>query len=418
MKSPTCPTPRPSPCPASALALLAALLLSACGTPYHPPVNMQADTRFPGLADLLANANGKPVDVLLVHGICSHDASWAPRVATQLGQAMGAASAEPAPPPPPAEDGRVQVIPTTLDTRYGKLRVDALIWSPLTRRIKSQLCYDHSEASAECAGQPTVGLTRARLNARGKDTLVDDCLPDAIIYEGAAREQMQLAMRDAIVQVLAARQKENAERMGNMAAQVPLVVISHSMGSKLLFDTLLRMTNEDGASPPARLARQAVDRLRYLVMAANQIPLLAMADQPLMAGKELRAPAESQDSLQQLLALRRVRTGAGAGTSAGAGAGAGAGTGAGKASAGNVRAATSPLVLVGFTDPNDLLSYTLPPQRYDGAGVVVFNILVSNAPTWLGLLERPDLAHLDYLGNPDVDRLIVCGQPASARCDK
>ncbi|HJV00053.1 MAG TPA: hypothetical protein VJ752_05845 [Burkholderiaceae bacterium] len=413
MQLPTCPLPRPAS-KLPTLATLACLLLTACGTPYHPPVNLQADTRFPGLADLLANANGEPVDVLLVHGICSHDASWALRVAAQLGQAMGAAAPEPAPAPSPAEDERVQIVPTTLATRYGKLRVDALIWSPLTRRIKRQLCYDHSEASPECAGQPTVGLTRARLNARGKDTLVDDCLPDAIIYEGAARERMQLAMRDAIVQVLTARQQENEERTGSMVAQVPLVVISHSMGSKLLFDTLLRMANEDSAAPAARLARQAVDRLRYLVMAANQIPLLAMADQPLTAGNGLRAQAAPQDSLQQLLALRRARAAAGAG----AGAGASAGAGTGSASADQARAATPPLVLVGFTDPNDLLSYTLPPQRYDGAGVVVFNILVSNAPTWLGVLERPDQAHLGYLDNPDVDRLIVCGQPASARCGK
>lgn len=388
--------PRPAPCPsryaAPTLAVLATLLLSACGTPYHPPVNLQPGTRFPGLADLLADANGKPVDVLLVHGICSHDASWAPRVATRLGQAMGAAAPEPAPAPPPAEDGRVQVIPTTLATRYGKLRVDALIWSPLTRRIKSELCYDHNEPSARCEGQPTVGLTRARLNARGKDTLVDDCLPDAIIYEGAAREQMQLAMRAAIAQVLTARQQD-AERTGTR--QAPLVVIAHSMGSKLLFDTLLRMAREDAATPAARLARQAVGRLRYLVMAANQIPLLAMADQPLAATAAMRAPAPPQDSLQQLLALRRMGTGAGMATEA-----------------------PPPLVLVGFTDPNDLLSYTLPPQRYDGDGVAVFNILVSNAPTWLGLLERPDLAHLGYLDNPDVARLIVCGQPASARCGR
>jgi hypothetical protein len=71
---------------------------------------------------------------------------------------------------------------------------------------------------------------------------------------------------------------------------------------------------------------------------------------------------------------------------------------------------------VAFTDPNDLLSYTLPPQQYAQLGVTVYNILVSNAPTYLGLLERPDTAHLEYLNNPDVGRLIACGQPASARC--
>lgn len=411
------PTPFP-PRPARALATLAILLLTACSTPYHPPVVMDADTRFPGLADLLADAQGKTVDVLLVHGICTHDASWAPRVVAQLGQAMGAPAPAPGPAPAPAQDGQVQIVPATLATPYGKLRVDALIWSPLTQRIKNQLCYDRSEASAQCQGQPTVGLMRARLNARGKDLLVDDCLPDAIIYEGAAREQMQLAMRAAILQVLAARE---TERERTAAAPAPLVVIAHSMGSKLLFDTLLRMAREDAAAPAARLARQAVASLRYLVMAANQIPLLTMADQPLAPAQDMHAapahgPAPGSasasgsgsasasasasssssssppgDSLQQLLALRRT---------------------------GVALTAAPQLVLVGFNDPNDLLSYTLPPKRYDGAGVAVYNILVSNGATWLGLLERPDQAHLDYLYNPDVDRLIVCGQPASARCAK
>ncbi|MES2114411.1 MAG: hypothetical protein V4578_04630, partial [Pseudomonadota bacterium] len=143
--------------------------------------------------------------------------------------------------------------------------------------------------------------------------------------------------------------------------------------------------------------------------AANQIPLLTMADQPLAPAQDMHAAAAhgpaptsgsasasgsvpaSGDSLQQLLALRRT---------------------------GAALTAAPQLVLVGFNDPNDLLSYTLPPKRYDGAGVAVYNILVSNGATWLGLLERPDQAHLDYLYNPDVDRLIVCGQPASARCAK
>lgn len=41
----------------------------------------------------------------------------------------------------------------------------------------------------------------------------------------------------------------------------------------------------------------------------------------------------------------------------------------------------------------------------------------SNAPTWLGLLERPDHAHTNYLLNPDVARMVACGEPRSARCE-
>lgn len=78
--------------------------------------------------------------------------------------------------------------------------------------------------------------------------------------------------------------------------------------------------------------------------------------------------------------------------------------------------ASAPLVLVAFSDPSDLLSYTLQTARYAGEGVTVYNILVSNAPIWFGALERPDNAHLHYLTNPDVARLIACGQPLSQRC--
>jgi hypothetical protein len=63
-----------------------------------------------------------------------------------------------------------------------------------------------------------------------------------------------------------------------------------------------------------------------------------------------------------------------------------------------------------------VLSYTLPQAPYARRGVAVFNVRVSNAPTYLGLLERPDLAHMDYLSHPDVGRLIACGQPNSVRC--
>ncbi|MTV41277.1 hypothetical protein [Duganella radicis] len=360
--------------------LLLPALLPACGTPYRPPLLPDTPPAvFPGLIDIAAQAGGREADVLLVHGICTHDAGWLDEVLPPLTRAVRDATATAPARVAGASAAAVQIVPATIATPAGRLRFDALIWSPLTSDLKRQLCYDQSGKSALCTGAPPYPYTRAKLNARFKDGLIDDCLPDALIYAGAARETMQLRMREAVLQVLS-----------GMRADAPLVVISHSMGSKMLFDTLLRMSNEPAGSPAALAAQQAVRRLRFLVMAANQIPLLSLAEQApasMAAATDAGDATPPPDSLQRL--LRQHRT----------------------------LAATPPLTLVAFTDPNDLLSYTLPPERYEANGVTVHNILVSNAPTYLGLLERPDTAHLNYLSNPDIGRLIACGQPTSKLCN-
>jgi pimeloyl-ACP methyl ester carboxylesterase len=363
------------------------LLLAGCTTPYRPPQFTDANTTFPGLIDLAAQATPQAADVLLVHGICTHDAGWADEVVPQLAQALRDATAATSPAAAAIATPAVEIVPATVDTPSGRLRFDALIWSPLTNALKRQLCYDQSSKSALCSGAPPYPYTRARLNARFKDGLIDDCLPDALIYQGVARDAMQLRMREAVLQVLS-----------EARAEVPLVVVSHSMGSKLMFDTLLRMTEEPAGSTAAIVALQAVQRLRFLVMAANQIPLLSLADQQMNqspagmtpSAAAVHAAAAPPDSLQQLLRKRQALL---------------------------QRAARDQrLTLVAFTDPNDLLSYTLPPEPYAQDGVTVYNILVSNALTWLNLLERPDTAHLEYLSNPDVGRLIACGQPPSKLC--
>ncbi|KQQ47402.1 hypothetical protein ASF61_01770 [Duganella sp. Leaf126] len=357
------------------------LLLAACSTPYRPPVILERDTRFPGLVDLPAQARGRSAEVLLVHGICTHDARWAQQVVAQLGRSIDGATVSPAS-IAGADTNDIEIVPSTVDTAAGRLRFHALIWSPLTTPLKRQLCDDQTDKSAACTGAPPYPHRRALWNARLKDTLIDDCLPDALIYQGVARDTIQLRMREAILRVLGSVTPSDEE-----ADKLPLVVIAHSMGSKIMFDTLLRMGEEAPGSRAAVTARRTMARLRMLVMAANQLPLLSLADQPLDTGS---ARTAQPDSLQRLLHQR----------------------------AGDGRRTAATLTVVAFSDPNDALSYTLPAQRYAGQGVSVHNILVSNAPTWLGLLERPDRAHLDYLNNPDVGRLVACGVPASALCVK
>lgn len=365
-------------------ALLATTFLPACSLPYRPPEIVEADATFPGLIDFVARAPTKSADVLLVHGMCTHDAAWADETVATLADQL-AAQSPPGVPSPAVKAAAVpgiQIVPHDVTTSQGTIRFRALVWSPLITPIKQQLCYDQTGKSAICAGTPPYAYKRASLNAQIKDWLVDDCLPDALIYQGAAREQIQQRMQEAI---LAATQDSDP--------RAPLVVIAESLGSKILFDTLLRMSEEkDGKT--AQAAMREVQRMAWLVMAANQIPLLHTAEQaidPSLGTQGAQAmQAAPPDSLQRLLAKRRAPLAD--------------------------RSPPPPLTLVAFTDPNDLLSYTLLPERYREQGATVVNVLVSNARTYAGWLEDPVQAHVGYLGNPDVGRLVACGEPRSVLC--
>jgi len=71
-----------------------------------------------------------------------------------------------------------------------------------------------------------------------------------------------------------------------------------------------------------------------------------------------------------------------------------------------------PLDIVAFSDPNDLLSYSLPDWYAGptgGAEIRIHNVFVHNATRWLWLFENPSAAHSNYMVNKDVWRSIACG---------
>src|SRR4051794_13631180 len=59
------------------LTLLVSGLLAACSTPYRPAVVVRDSTPFPGIVNLVQAGSKRPLDVILVHGMCTHDAAWA-----------------------------------------------------------------------------------------------------------------------------------------------------------------------------------------------------------------------------------------------------------------------------------------------------------------------------------------------------
>ena len=380
----------------SSPAALLLLLLTACTTAYQPPVPVHGSSTFPGLIDVVAEANGRPLDVIVVHGMCTHDVAWANKAIDGLINAMDRNLTREAPETTfkslTAEP--IEVVERTAHTPAGTIHFSAPVWSPLTTPLKRQLAYDATGTPTDCSAPGDCRPTRARLNGKLKDKLLNDCLADAMIYQGDSRDGIRSAMVETIASVL---QKSTARARAAGVAPGPFVVVSSSLGSKLAFDALEALVlGADGTEASRAMGRESINRLAVLFMQANQLPILGLADQQAIQARDALEGAseiDQNDSLQRILRLHAQKPPA-------------------------IRSDNSQpvLSLVAFTDPNDLLSYRLQPSRYAVPGIAIADVLVSNAPTYLGLLARPDTAHTAYDSNPAVATLISCGLPKSKRC--
>jgi hypothetical protein len=356
--------------------------LTACTTPYRPPVIVHDSDDFPGIASLIA-ANGKtPVDIVLVHGMCTHDTRSARTAIDDLARTIDAGYASNWPDAPPAPvPNRIGIVSKTALVGGGTVRFTALVWSPLTADLKKRLAYDSTGTPNDCSQPGNTEANckpkRASFNGQFKDSLLNDCLADAMIYQGTSHRAIKGAMVQTMKQVI----EDQDSKGGNPG---PLVVISESLGSKLVFDALNDMLSRPKNDPLALLGQRAADRLGLVFMPGNQIPILGLADEQDNKAPGPKTAGLPVDALQRFLVLRR-RVGI------------------------ERRKALSKLKLVALTDPNDLLSYRLLRADYVSGEVGLANVLVSNRSTNFGMLEDPLGAHLGYMENPDVHRLIIRG---------
>jgi hypothetical protein len=360
------------------LTLLIPGLLAACTTPYRPAVVVRDSAPFPGIVNLVQNGGGRPLDLILVHGMCTHDAAWANHGIDRIAGVVSANVPEQA----AASANGIQLIERTQQIGGTQVRFHALIWSPLTAPLKRQLDDDNTGTPTDCssAGSGECKPKRAWANGYVKDRLLNDCLSDAVIYEGASHDAIRDAMVESVSRII--ERNPNGDRT--------LAVVAESLGSKILFDALSSML--ESSQPRTReLGLQASRRLGLLFMAGNQLPILGLAEQNIESRPEHRSVG-APDALQRYLELRR------------------------RLSFTPRAESVARLAVVAFTDPNDLLTYRLLPARYAAPDVAVADVLVSNARTWLGLIENPVAAHLDYLENPEVGELIACGYPRFSGC--
>lgn len=355
--------------------------LAGCSTPYRPPVVVHDSDDFPGINQLLKEDSQRPLDVLLVHGMCTHDSKWAHQAIDKIAKKIDPHYAPKPGSSESAQPNEIQIVTQTSQLAGATVRLTALVWSPLTSNLKQQLAYDRTGTYNDCskAGNTEENCKprRSHYNGQFKDGLLNDCLADALIYEGRSHKAIRLEMANTLKRVL-------EDSSGNQAAT--LVFISESLGSKILYDALdymLKQKGEKGDDRMRALAAGAMNQLALVFMGANQLPMLRLAEQNALAVKTVAPPSPpQQDSLASLLDLRRRQPGP---------------------------KRIQRLAIVAITDPNDLLSYRLLRSQYASADVAIANVLVSNKTTWLGQIEEPYGAHTTYLDNPDVERLIMTG---------
>lgn len=350
----------------------------------------------------------------------------------------------------------------TVDNTNKHVDAVEITWSGLDRWLKDvQLGYDMSDVRypspppkdlkkgddiLDCVDKVGGGFKEPRVvvNKAFKDGLLDRNLSDAVVYAGSYGPKIERETADALCRLLRDdwAEGDTATRciwpVDPEIGSTRFVFVTHSLGSRIAYDTILELSKErmrpntavftdDEINRAAPSIKQLLANTTAIYMMANQLPLLGLANaRPTMNSHDggvrlmalsvaapassaqpafveasaasrwsaqrsaLRAATQAQpDEVLQLAIIRRDAI-----------------------ADNNGPTNTGTLDIVAFSDPNDLLSYSIPDWYASASGelnVRVTNVFVHNAPRWLWLVENPSSAHTNYMINDDVWKAIACG---------
>jgi len=291
-----------------------------------------------------------------------------------------------------------------LNEQSGKeLTFYELTWSEITRQEKALLNFDTS-------GE--YDFRRARINAMLKK-FSNDTGPDPIIYLGKSREPILAAFAQSFCW-MATGEWEDLPKSGKHActglndtsaghiANDDYVIISHSLGSRIAIDGMQRIATLL-ASPQERvpanqkitLSRKAIEALQSqripIFMLSNQLPMLQLGRElPEVAGQEASFCTPEGAHFKKRMVSRTD--------------------------------------IIAFSDPNDLLSFGIPPGFAEKfidsrlcARITNVNINIAKIMDAFGMtdLANPLEAHVGYdtddrviamiargVGNPNASPLI------------
>lgn len=374
------------------LLLLLAVTLAGCTMPYAKPTFSGSDDPVIGIS---AEASRVPTtDVIAIHGICTHGQKWLDNTALTLAHLLNAKESDTQIStvllrPLVTFDNQTRLYLVNLSLAGGHdVRLYEILWSPATTPIKNRLCFDISAKTADkhlCrnAGSNYTSVQRANINRQGKEKLIDDCLSDAVIYLGSYHDTLLHQIRSALITALAGASSGTSSFTPNSSgykaemvrlasnATNPLFIISESLGSKLIFDAL----SDRGNSPPAswqQLLQRTRGRTVEIFMAANQLPLLQLADSNEQS--PCSGAADKHDSMVDFAAIKPSEE-----------------------LQSSIPYSTPKLRIITFSDPNDFLSYSLHRSIYRTCGNLdITDVRTSIAYTYVNEIENPVAAHHDF----------------------
>lgn len=349
------------------------VVLVGCSMPYRDAhiVNVQS---FHGIADALDNNGTDTVKVVIIHGMCSRNgAQWAYDQFTTMSELLGDYIIEKSEGlrvyPPESSGDAVYVYKGEFPVNDKIVELNAIYWGELTDSRKMSLCYELQASDGRICDDSSTDYPhdRARYHDSIKATMMNDCLADPIMYSGSLGNEIRAGVMAALDDIMNSGDDE--------ASSAPIFVVSSSLGSKIIFDSLRQASLEEGDYHD--VSNVFLQQTHTVYLLANQLPFL-----------DLGVAEDEEPSFTWFVENAGVES-----------------NGSGN------------LHLVAFSDPNDILSYSLTNSYVDQLhDVVITDVVVSNGYTYFGKLANPVNAHQDYIYHKDVSRLIMCGNPYSDYC--
>ncbi|MDD2658875.1 MAG: hypothetical protein PHY54_04225 [Methylococcales bacterium] len=395
-------------------SLAAAMLLSGCASLGKGAAEAvlekseNEDTRqcqvwgepFPGIEAELAKRGGK-TKVLFVHGVGDHIPGYTTEFLEKLAKELNLNSRSGvqknielnAPLFPGQNLGNLRVTHLLNEQNGQELTFYELTWSEITRQEKALLDFDNS-------GE--YDFRRAKINGMLKK-FSNDTGPDPIIYLGQSRVPILASYAQSFCW-MATKDWEELPKSGKHTcmglddssaghiARDNYVIISHSLGSRIVMDGTQRIASllanpEKYLSSNHKLnyspkAVQALQNKRLpIFMLSNQLPMLQLGRElPEVAGKESSyCEPKGADYKKRMLNETEI---------------------------------------IAFSDPNDLLSYGIPPgfsEKYIDsrlcAKITNVNINIAKVMDAFGMtdLANPMDAHVGYDTDDRVVAMIAKG---------